>query len=389
MRVALVHDWLLGMRGGEKVLEALCEMYPDAEVHTLLYDPAHVSPILRERTVRSSWLNRLPAVRRYYRYLLPLMPWAIESFDKAGYDLVISSSHCVAKGARLGGPAGRRPVHICYCHTPMRYLYSQFESYFPGNSRPWLKAATRLFRPYLTRWDRRSSERVTHFVANSEHVRGRIREVYGRDATVIYPPVDTQFFRPTKSPTRQEHPYYLVVGALVTYKRVDIAIEACRRGGLRLKIIGVGNDERRLRALAEGANVEFLGWQDMKSVRKQYQDCEALLFPQEEDFGIAAVEAMACGKPVIAYGKGGAAETVLDGRTGVLFGEQTAERLLAGIQRAKSIPFDLATIRACAERFDRWAFLHRFSEFVQSVLRDPALPAAPEPKAASPAAASE
>jgi len=363
LKTAIVHDWLTGMRGGEKVLEAIASLYPQADLYTLICDRSRISDELRARNIRTSPLQRLPSVFSYYRYLLPLMPRAIESFDLSGYDVVVSSSHCVAKGVGLGRGA-KRPLHVCYCHTPMRYVYHQFDNYFPGQSRGWIKRGADLFLPSLMRWDKRSAKQVDHFIANSENVRRRIQAIYDRDAAVIYPPVDTDYFRP--DPAGKVGDYFLVAGALVPYKRVDIAIQACRRLGVPLKIVGIGNDERRLRALAEGADVEFLGWQSGDALRRLYQGCRALLFPQEEDFGISAVEAMACGRPVIAFGRGGALESVQNGKTGLHFPEQTADSLAVALRDFEAFEFAPASIRAWAEGFDRKVFLSTFWEFVQT-----------------------
>jgi len=365
VKVAFVHDWLTGMRGGEKVLEAACEMFPDAEIYTLIHRPDRVSAALNSRTIHASPLNALPGAHRYYRYLLPLMPTAIESFDVSGFDLVISFSHCVAKGISLAPRGGRRPLHLCYCHTPMRYVYDQFDDYFAGGARVGLKRGAALLRPFLIDWDQKTSRGVDSFMANSENVRGRIRAAYARDATVVYPGVETEFYRPAKSPSTSSRPYYLIAGALVPYKRVDLAIAACRELGVRLKIAGVGTERPRLEKMAEGAPVEFVGWQSDEDLRELYRGCEAFLFPADEDFGIAPVEAMACGRPVIAFKKGGALETVRDGVTGVFFDEQTAESLAAAMRRAKDIRFDADEIRAHAIRFDAKCFKKGFSDFVR------------------------
>ncbi|OGR97393.1 MAG: hypothetical protein A2V88_07175 [Elusimicrobia bacterium RBG_16_66_12] len=366
-KVALVHDWLTGMRGGEKVLEAALELFPQAEIYTLIHRADRVSDLINSRRIHVSWLNSLPGVSHYYRYLLPLMPWAIESFDLGDYDLVLSFNHCVAKGVRLTPRPGRRPpLHICYCHTPMRYVYDQFHDYFADGSRGWMRFGAGLLRPALMRWDKKTSRGVDAFVANSENVRQRIRKAYGRDAAVIYPTVDTEFFRPLPTP-RSGAPYYLIAGALVPYKRVDLAIAACRKLGVALKVVGVGTEAGRLKERAAGASVEFMGWQSDEALRELYQNCEASLFPADEDFGITAVEAMACGRPVIAYKKGGALETVREGVTGVFFEAQTATALADAIRRSKDMSFDPAAIRAHALRFDDKQFKDSFVGFVRDV----------------------
>jgi len=364
-RVALVHDWLTGMRGGEKVLEAALELYPQAEIYTLIHRPERVSERINSRRVHTSWLNRLPGVHHYYRYLLPLMPAAIQSFDLGDYDLVLSFSHCVAKGVRLTPRPGRpAPLHVCYCHTPMRYVYDQFDDYFAGGARGWLRHVAALFRPGLMRWDKKSSRGVDEFVANSENVRARIQKAYGRDAAVIYPTVGTDYFRPPAA-RKDAAPYYLIAGALVAYKRVDLAIAACRKVGATLKIVGVGTEAERLKTLAQGAPVEFLGWRSDEALRELYRNCEAFLFPADEDFGITAVEAMACGRPVIAYKKGGALETVVDGVTGVFFDQQTPDSMADALRRARGMSFDSAAIRVHALKFDDKHFKSRFADFVR------------------------
>ena len=364
-KVALVHDWLTGMRGGEKVLEAALELFPQADIFTLIHRPERVSALINSRRVHASWLNALPGVGRYYRYLLPLMPWAIESFDLGDYDLVISFNHCVAKGVRLTPRPGRpAPLHICYCHTPMRYVYEQFDDYFVDGARSWLQVGAGFMRPFLMRWDKKTSAGVDEFVANSENVRERIRKAYGRDAAVIYPTVATDFFHRAPGPApKNSAPYYLIAGALVPYKRVALAIAACRRLDVPLKIVGVGTEERRLRKLAQGAPVEFLGWQSDEALRELYRNCEAFLFPADEDFGISPVEAMACGRPVIAYKKGGALETVVEGVTGVFFDAQTPKAMADAMRRAQAMSFDPAAIRAHALKFDDKHFKARFSKF--------------------------
>jgi glycosyltransferase involved in cell wall biosynthesis len=372
MKIAFIHDWLTGMRGGENVLEAACELFPEAEIYTLLHDPSQLSALLNSKPVHVSWLNSWPGARRHYRSFLPLMPLAIRSFDLRGQDLVLSFNHCVAKGVRIARQRDGRPapLHICYCFTPMRYIYDQFDNYFIDTSRAWLKPGAQLIRPYLTWWDRAASRGVDRFIAISECVRRRIQKYYDRDAEVIFPPTDTDFFRlPAAAASR---PYYLVVNALVPYKRVDLAIEACRRLNVPLKVVGIGTEELRLKSQARGAPVEFLGRQSGEALRELYQNCAALLFPQEEDFGIAAVEAMACGRPVIAYGQGGAAETIADGKTGLFFGAQTAEALAEAMNRARQVGFDPAAIRAHAVRFGRQNFKVRFSDYVQKALEQQA-----------------
>ncbi len=369
MKIALVHDWLNGMRGGEKVLEALCELYPEAEIFTLLLEAEKVSGRIRGMTIHTSFIQRLPWARRRYRYYLPFFPRAVESFDLSGFDLVISTSHAVAKGCRP--PAAARS--ICYCFTPMRYLWFFYRDYF-GTGR--LKKL--LLKPvfaYLRRWDVASSRRVGRFLAISKTVAGRIERVYNRDAGVIYPPVDTDFFTPG-SPSGD---YFLVVSALVPYKKIALAIDAFNELGLPLKVAGTGPEASTLRERA-GKGVEFLGWVDDERLRKLYQNCRALIFPGLEDFGIVPLEAQACGRPVIGFGEGGLAETTVpwpgspdDPPTGVFFSEPTPDSLLASVRLflEKEGEFDPRAIREHARAFDREVFKKKFQAAVAETIGKP------------------
>jgi glycosyltransferase involved in cell wall biosynthesis len=347
-RVVLVHDWLTGMRGGEKVLEVLCRMYPSADLLTLMHVPESVSPAIERLRPQTSFIQRLPGVRRYYRYCLPLFPLAIEQFNLDDYDLVISTSHCVAKSVVKPGHAR----HVCYCFTPMRYAWDQFDVYFgAGRVGP---LTSRLLQPVLAalaRWDAATAGRVDRYVAISQHVASRIRRYYNRDASVIYPPVDTTFYSPDGT---EPQAYLLVVSALVPYKRIDLAIEASRLAGLPLRVVGDGPERERLMkfANAKRAEVTFLGSLSDQDIRDLYRRCTAVLLPGEEDFGIVPVEAQACGRPVVALGRGGALETVVDGVTGVLVDESSAQAFAAGITRAVQTRFDSAAIRQHAVKFD-------------------------------------
>ncbi len=363
MRVALVHDWLTGMRGGERCLEVFCELFPNADLFTLLHVPGSVSPAIENRRITTSFIQRLPGAEERYRYLLPLFPWAIGRFDLRGYDLILSSSHCVAKGVRV--PPGA--LHLCYCLTPMRYVWDLYDDYFGARA----GVVPRLLMPpvasALRRWDRAAASRVHHFIAISRFVAERIERCYGRHAEVIYPPVDVQRFRLSEDPGE----FYLVVSALTPYKRVDLAVEAANRLGVRLLVVGTGPEEARLRALA-GPTVEFLGWRPDAEVAELYARCRALVFPPVEDFGIVPLEAMASGKPVIAFGQGGARETVVplddgpEAPTGIFFPEQTVESLTDAIRRfeANAHRFDPKALRARAEAFDRPLFKDRIAVYV-------------------------
>lgn len=351
LRVALVHDWLTGMRGGEKVLEILCELFPRAPLFTLLHTRGSLSPRIEAMEIRTSFVQRLPLSSTHYRRYLPLFPRAIESFDFSGFDLVISTSHCVAKGA----VPGARALHVCYCHTPMRYVWEMYDEYFgKGRAGAGTRAAMAVVAPYLRRWDVATSGRVHAFIANSRNVAGRILLRYNRDADILYPPVETERFHIT--PKRGG--YHLMVTALVPYKRVDLAVRAFNRMGRRLVVVGTGPDDARLRRLA-GPTIEFRGWVSDEDLPRWYSECEALVFPGEEDFGIVPLEAMASGRPVIAYGRGGALETIVEdgpAPTGVFFHELSEEALIAAVELNARREYDPGSLRAHALTFDVGTF---------------------------------
>lgn len=358
-RVAIVHDWLTGMRGGEKVLQAICELYPAATLYTLVRVPGSVSPSIERHPIRTSLIQRLPRVARYYRHYLPLFPTAVELIDLDRYDLVISSSHCAVKSVLPRGGA----THICYCHSPMRYAWDQFGAYFGPDQVG--EARSRVMRPVMAamaRWDQSTAGRVSRFLANSQYVAGRIRRYYNRRSTVVYPPVDTQFYRPDlRGPSG---PGALVVSALVPYKRLDIAIEACRLARIPLTIVGQGPEEARLRQSA-GPETQWLGWRSDEQIRDLYCQAAVVLLPGTEDFGIVPVEAQACGTPVVAYGEGGARETVVPGLTGELVDEPSAAAFAEAIRQVVDRPVDRAAVRANAERFSIAQFTARFQDAVQ------------------------
>jgi glycosyltransferase involved in cell wall biosynthesis len=362
--VALVHDWLTGMRGGERCLEVLCELYPDADLFTLLHVPGSVSPVIERRRIVTSFVQRLPGARHRYRHYLPVFPWAVQALDLRGYDLVVSTSHCVAKGAR----APRGAVHVSYCFTPMRYVWDLYDDYFGARAGPLTRALMPPVAAALRRWDRVTSDRVHHFAAISRHVAARIERCYGRVADVIYPPVDVQRFEPGDG---DEGEFYLVVSALVPYKRVDLAVAAATRRGARLLVVGSGPEERPLQAAA-GPTVEFLGWRSDEEVARLYRRCRALLFPGVEDFGIVPLEAMAAGRPVIALAAGGACETVVgldatdEPPTGVFFAGQSVDALadaMATFER-QAHRFEPKALRARAELFDRPRFKERLAGYL-------------------------
>jgi glycosyltransferase involved in cell wall biosynthesis len=366
VQVALVHDWLTGMRGGEKVLEVLCELHPEADIFTLLHNRGSVSPAIERHHIETSFVQWLPFARSKYRSYLPLFPIAIEQFDLDRYDLVISSSHCAAKSAVPPG----RARHISYCHSPMRYAWDQFDAYF-GPARVGPAASRWFYRPVLARlarWDAATARRVDRFVANSRHVAERIRRYYNRVADIVYPPVDTVFYHPADVPSGS---HFLMVSALVPYKRIELALAACARVGAQLRIVGDGPDRERLERHA-GADVEFLGWLSDEAIRDEYRRACAVILPGEEDFGIVPVEAQACGRPVVALARGGALETVIDGETGVLFDEATVETLAAALDRAARTRFDAARLRRHAERYSRDLHLERMRTLIADTMRAPA-----------------
>lgn len=372
MKVAIVHDWLTGMRGGEFTLEVLCELFPQADLFTLVHLKGSVSSAIEAMPIQASFLNRVPGAKNSYRKFLPLMPAAIERFDLSGYDLVLSSSHCVAKGVLT------RPdtLHVCYCYTPMRYAWESHHRYFPDERLGWLKRW--VFPPvftYLRMWDVTSAQRVDRFITISNAVRARVRKYYGRESDVIHCPVDTGRFKPSVGGE-----YYLVVSAFAPYKRIDLAIEAAHRLDRPLKIVGAGQDEQHLKSLSAslgGVTAEFLGWKTGQELVELYEGCRALLFPGEEDFGIVPVEAMAAGRPVIAFSSGGVLETVIgpnnpEGRkpTGFFFSEESTDGLIEAIRAFEAMEevFDPVAIRTHALNFDTSVFRTSMEEYLRNAL---------------------
>jgi glycosyltransferase involved in cell wall biosynthesis len=361
LKVALVHDWLTGLRGGERVLEQLCLLYPGADIFTLVHEPGSCGPIIERHRIVTSFLDRLP--RRHYRRYLPLFPFAVERFDLRGYHLVVSTSHAVAKGCKPAEGA----LHVAYVHTPMRYVWDQFDAYF-GRGRAGLatRAAAHLAAPYLRRWDVRSTSRAQGLVSNSRFVAGRIRRYWGREPdAVVYPPVETARFLPA---AEGPDDYALVVSALVPYKRVELAVAAFSRLGRRLFVAGDGPSRRALEAQA-GPAVRFLGNVPPADLPRLYARARFFVLPGEEDFGIAPVEAQAAGRPVLALGRGGALETVVAGETGVFFEEPTVDSLVEGIARIDRMAADPERIRAQALRFDVARFAPAMQAAIDAVRR--------------------
>ncbi|CAA7599561.1 Glycosyltransferase subfamily 4-like, N-terminal domain protein [Acididesulfobacillus acetoxydans] len=366
MKVALVHDWLTNMGGAERVLCVLRELFPEAPIYTTLFEPEKLADCLAQADVRTSFLQRLPRWLRRHQRLLPWMPYAFEQFDLSGYDLVISSSHACAKGV-LTRP---ETLHVCYCYTPMRYAWDMYYDYVHTLHGPkrWL-AAWSLHRIRL--WDYISAQRVDRFVAISRSVAARIRKHYGAASSVLAPPVDLSRFRADEP--RED--YYVVVSRLVSYKRVDLAVEACLRLQRRLLVIGVGPEEEALkRKCPTGADIRFLGWQSEEAVADCLARAKGFLFPGEEDFGLTMVEALASGCPVVAYNRGGALDILRDGETGILFAEQSVAGLEEGIVRLERSlagadgAFRPERLRAEAERFGKEKFKEAFTKLIEGMV---------------------
>lgn len=360
MRVALVHDWLNGMRGGEKCLEQFCLLYPNATIHTLLYQPERISETINRLPVKTSFIQSLPFAKTKYRWFLPLFPTAIEQFNLADYDLVISSSHCCA----LGAMAPPSAVHVCYCYTPMRYAWEHFHAYFPPERYNRLtRMAISWCMSRLRTWDQAAAQRVGTFVGISECVAQRIAKHYRRDARVVYPPVDTGFYTP--GGVKQD--FFLVISALVPYKRIDLAVRAFNELKRPLVVIGEGPERERLQRQA-GPNIRFLGWESNEVLRDHYRAARALIFPGVEDFGITPLEASACGTPTVAFAGGGALETVREGLNGMLFPEQSVESLKRAVLACDAERFDPRAQWEHASGFAPERFREKFQAVVNEAL---------------------
>jgi glycosyltransferase involved in cell wall biosynthesis len=356
MRIAIVHDFLNQFGGAERVVSALNEVYPEAPIYTSIYDESRLPAYFKTMDIRTSFMQKLPLISRWFKAYFMLYPLAFESFDLAEYDVILSSSSAYAKGIK------KRPgqLHICYCYTPPRFIW-RYENYIEGEGLAgWLKRLLPFLLEPIKQWDLATSRRVDCFVAISREVARRVREIYGRESDIIYPPVETAFFQPSAV----DRDYYLVVSRLNHYKRVDLVVEAFNRLGLPLKIIGDGPARQRLERQA-GPHIEFLGRRPDAEVKRSLAECRALIFPGEEDFGIVPLEANAAGRPVIAYRAGGARETVIDGKTGIFFGEQTPAALVAAVERFKFAVFDKGAIRRHALQFDKNVFKKKIESFVR------------------------
>lgn len=359
LKVTLCHDWLTGMRGGEKVLETLCQWFPSADIYTLIYNPNQISDIINSHNVKTSWLNRLPNISKYYRYALPLFPSAIERMPFPQSDVLISTSHCVAKSL----PHSPQTKHLCYCFTPMRYAWTFFDEYFGRNL--FFRTGARPLLRWLQNWDRKTANGVDRFVGISQHIQNRIQNFYGRTSDVVYPAADTE--RITPSPTPHNAGFDLIVSALVPYKRIDLAVKTYNEIGFPLKIVGTGTETKKLAALANN-NITFLGWRSDEEILDLYRNCRMLVFPGEEDFGIVPVEAQACGKPVVAFAKGGATESVIAGETGVLFQESSVESLSDAVTKCAATKWDHGVIRKNAERFGISNFINGLAKSLEQML---------------------
>src|SRR2546430_1396441 len=360
MKVAIIHYWLVGMRGGEKVIEALCEMYPQADIFTHVYVPEMVSDRIRQHRIIPTFKTSLPRAAKMYKTYLPLMPLALEQLDLRGYDLIISSESGPAKGIIPPPDA----LHVCYCHTPMRYIWNMYHDYRNGASR-----LARLMMPplshYLRMWDVTSAARVDSFVANSATVAKRIRRYYGANSVVIHPPVDTDSFS-IADPTALKD-YYLMAGELVSYKRPDLAVRAFNEMKLNLVVIGGGEMLDEVRSLA-GPTVTVLGTQPFDVLKQHYSQCRALIFPGEEDFGMVPVEAMASGRPVVAFGRGGATETVAPGMSGIFFADQTVDAISSTVRRLDSMEIAPQKIVTHARQFGREQFFEKMRAHIDGLL---------------------
>ncbi len=368
MKVALVHDYLNQYGGAERVLQAFCEIFPDAPIYTLVYDAKLTGYAFYGRNVKTSFLQKVPLAASQHRYFPIFMPYAIEQFDLSDYDLVISDSGSYAKGV-ITKPSA---LHISYCHTPHRYVWDNShrlieEFGYPG----FVKIFGPMFTTYVRLWDEQAAGRVDAFIANSEFVQRRIKKYYHRDSQVIYPPVDCDKFYVADQPKagRPRADYFLMVGRLVPYKKFGLAVRAFNKIGLKLKIIGDGPERKNLQKIAHStssgrANIEFLDLISEQRLPEYYADAQALIFPQEEDFGVVAVESMASGSPVIAYRAGGALEIIKEGEDGIFFNEQTEESLIAAVQKFQTMEFDPQLIREHAKRFDEGRFKVEIKNFV-------------------------
>ncbi|MDD5354417.1 MAG: glycosyltransferase [bacterium] len=359
LKIAIVHDYLNQYGGAERVVEALHELYPEAPIYTAIYLPEQMPDSFRKMDIHTSFMQKFPWLKKHFKKYLVFYPWAIESFDFTGYDLILSSSSAWAKGVKHAP----KILHVCYCYTPMRWVWS-YEKYVEREHiPPWAELGLKRCIHYLKRWDLRTNNRVDKFIAISNLIRDRIKRCYGLDSAVIYPPVETARF---KIALRLKD-YFLLVSRLNPYKRVDIVVEAFNQLGLPLVIIGEGPDKKNLQQMAR-SNIQFLGRVSDEVISEHCSQCQAFIFPGEEDFGIAPVEAMAAGRPVIAFAAGGALETVVDGQTGVFFSEQTPASLIKAVEQFRQLKFNPDIIRAQALKFDKEIFKKSIKAYIDGFL---------------------
>ena len=356
MKVAIVHDYLIADGGAEKVLRTFIELFPDAPIYTLFYDKKKFKD-LSGKDIRVTFLDKVPLLKNKHIVFLPLYPLGVKSLNLKGYDLILSSSWAWSKGISKD----KNTCHICYCHTPMRFVYDMQEAHLRVYNSAFKWMAKKIIRK-IKKWDLRTVNGVDFFIANSKYVANRIRKFYDRYSVVINPPLDTKLFKPREQPKNGD--YFLVVSRLMAYKHVDITIKAFNRLGLPLKIAGDGFQYNRLKKIAR-PNVELLGYVSSEELVKLYQNCRAFMLPQEEDWGIAPLEAQACGKPIIGYAKGGALEYVIEGKTGLFFYEQTPEAIIKAVEKFQNMKFDHNQMRQNALLFDTEIFKKRIEHFVK------------------------
>jgi glycosyltransferase involved in cell wall biosynthesis len=356
MKIALVHEFLNQLGGAERVLENFLEIWPDATVHVLIFDQNKTGKIFGSHNLKTSFLDKCFLSRNHHRWLLPLMPMAVESFDFQDYDVVISDSSSFAKGAKSKGK-----LHICYCHTPTRFLWTESEKYVDSQKGSWLtKKIAKTILPSLRKWDLKASQRPSYFIANSINVQNRIKKYYNRDSEVIYPPVDTSFFQPQG----KKGGYFFTASRLEPYKKIDLVVETFNKLGWSLKISGVGTQLDKLKSIAK-PNIEFFGRVSDEDLRKMYSESKAFIFPAEEDAGIMVLEAQACGTPVIAYRAGGSLETIIEGETGEFFDKQTVESLEIVLKNFNSSKYDRLKIRTNGLKFDKKIFQKNIKGFIE------------------------
>ena len=372
MKIALIHDYLIQIGGAERVLEAFCEMFPEAPIYTLLYDEQATSGIFRNRKIKTSFLQKIPFAKKHHRYFLALMPFAIERFDLSGFDLIISSSSSYAKGVTKP----KNAIHICYCHTPLRYAWDDTPKFIKESSYPdFIKPFIPLVINKIKKWDLKAALKVDYFIANSNFIADKINKYYNSQADVIYPPVKLWSGKSSAASSEGED-YFLVVSRLLPYKRIDVAIQAFNKladspisNSLRLKIVGSGPERKNLEEIA-GRNIDFLGSVHDEQLTEIYAKCRAFIFPQEEDFGITAVEAQMAGRPVIAFKAGGALESIIDGKTGIFFDKQDEDSLAEAIVRFTDMKFDSEEIKTHAQKFSKEEFKKKMKEFIENKLKE-------------------